>query len=218
MKNRFDLIIFDWDGTLADSVDWIVASLQYAARQQNQPVPEPQAAKNIIGLSIEKATQTLFPDADQQTRHKLASDYSAHFFSRQPGPADLFPGVHGLLQSLKDNGYRLAVATGKKASGLQQIMTATGVDDLFCTTRSADQTASKPHPLMLEEIMTELNISKQRTLVVGDSIHDLQMALNAGVAAIGVTCGAHSASELQAFKPLLCLQQTSDLFSLLQRT
>lgn len=211
MKNRFDLIIFDWDGTLIDSVDWIVYCLQHAAIRYNCPVPASQAAKDIIGLSIENAIARLFPDADEQTRHLLVADYGQTFFSRQTGADDLFPGVIDMLRQLRAAGYRLAVATGKKATGLAQAMEATGTTALFCTTRSSDQTASKPNPLMIDEIVSELQVDKQRTLMVGDSIHDLQMALNAGVAAVGVTCGAHPAETLQQFKPLLCLNYPTDL-------
>jgi len=211
MKNRFDLIIFDWDGTLIDSVDWIVHCIQQAAVRHGCPVPEQQAAKDIIGLSIENAIQQLFPTADAATRQGLVSDYSKTFFAKEISRADLFPGVYPMLEQLKQDGYRLAVATGKKSAGLAQAIAATGVGDLFCTTRCSDQTASKPAPLMINEIIAELQVDKQRTLMVGDSVHDMQMALNAGVAAIGVTCGAHSAQTLRQYQPLLCLDYPTDL-------
>ncbi len=215
MKNRFDLIIFDWDGTLVDSVDWIVHCIQDAAGHYGCPIPEPQAAKDIIGLSIENAMQQLFPDIDNTTRQKLVTHYGQTFFSRQICRDDLFPGVFEMLQRLKQDGYRLAIATGKKSYGLAQAIEGTGVAELFCTTRCSDQTASKPAPLMIEEIVNELNIDKQRTLMVGDSVHDLQMAMNAGVAAIGVTCGAHSAEMLRKYRPLLCLDYPTDLLEII---
>ncbi len=215
MKNRFDLIIFDWDGTLANSIDWIVHCIQSAAEHHDCPIPEPQAVKDIIGLSIENAIKTLFPGVDGDTRQKMAALYSQTFFSKQIGPADLFPGVHEMLRRLKQDGYRLAVATGKKSSGLAQAIEGTGVADLFCTTRCSDQTASKPNPLMLNEIIAELGIDRQRTLMVGDSVHDLQMALNADVSAIGVTCGAHSTETLQRYNPLLCLDYPTDLLHII---
>ena len=211
MKNRFDLIIFDWDGTLVDSVDWIVHCIQTAAARHDCPVPDTQSAKDIIGLSIENAIDTLFPGIDTETRQKLAADYGQTFFSKAISPDDLFPGVRGMLQSFRQRGYRLAIATGKKSSGLARAIAGTGIADLFCTTRCADQTASKPDPLMIEEIVAELGICKQRTLMVGDSVHDMQMALNAQVAAIAVTCGAHSAQVLQQYQPLCCLQQPTEL-------
>src|SRR5574343_1784614 len=206
MKNRFDLIIFDWDGTLVDSVDWIVHCIQSAAAQYDCPVPTRQAAKYIIGLSIENAMQTLFPDADERLRVQMTGHYGQQFFSRQTGPDDLFPGVSEMLRQFKQQGYRLAVATGKKATGLSRAMAGTGIGDMFCTLRCSDQTASKPDPLMIDEIVAELGVSKRRTLMVGDSVHDLQMALNARVASIAVTCGAHSAEVLQQYQPLRCLQ------------
>ena len=211
MKNRFDLIIFDWDGTLVDSVDWIVYCLQQAAAKCHCPVPERQAAKDIIGLSIENAMAQLFPDIDNKMRQQLVAEYAQIFFSRQISRNDLFPGVYPMLEQFRRDGYHLAIATGKKATGLAHAIEATGVADLFSTTRSSDQTASKPEPLMIEEIIAELNVEKQRTLMVGDSIHDLQMAINAGVSAIGVTCGAHCRSVLQQYQPLLCLNYSTDL-------
>jgi phosphoglycolate phosphatase len=215
MKNRFDLIIFDWDGTLVDSIDWIVHCIQNAAVNHHCPIPPAQAAKDIIGLSIENAIKTLFPNIDGEIQHKLVNDYSQTFFSKQISRDDLFPGVYEMLEKLKLSGYRLAIATGKNANGLVQAIEGAGVADLFCTTRSSDQTASKPHPLMIDEIVAELGVNKQRTLMVGDSIHDLQMALNAQVASIGVTCGAHAESILQQYQPLRCLPYPTDLMDIL---
>lgn len=215
MKNRFELIIFDWDGTLVDSVDWIVHCIQQAARQHGCRIPETQAVKDIIGLSIENALTRLFPDTVSVTRQKLATDYAQIFSSRQTGPDDLFPGVYDMLCEFKRNDYRLAIATGKKAAGLTKAIKGAGVAELFCTTRGADQTASKPSPLMIDEIIAELNIDKQRALMVGDSIHDLQMALNAGIAAIGVTCGAHTAETLSQYGPLMCLNYPTDLLEII---
>lgn len=215
MKNRFDLIIFDWDGTLADSIDWIVQCIQLAAAEFGCPVPESQAARDIIGLSLDNALQTLFPDADNDARGKLAAHYGQRFFSRQIGPEDLFPGVDDMLRQFKRQGFRLAVATGKKSAGLAKAIAATGVADLFCTTRGSDQTASKPDPLMIEEIIAELGVSRQRTLMVGDSVHDLQMALNARVASVAVTCGAHSAETLKQYQPLRCLAYSTELVSII---
>jgi phosphoglycolate phosphatase len=210
MKNRFDLIIFDWDGTLVDSVDWIVHCLQQAAAHCGCPIPEPQATKDIIGLSIENAVKQLFPDIDNGIRQQLAAHYAHNFFSK---PMDLFPGVKAMLQQLRQDGYQLAIATGKKASGLTLALEAAGVGELFCATRCSDQTASKPNPLMIEEIVAELAANKHRAVMVGDSVHDLQMALNAGIASIGVTCGAHSAAILRQYQPLLCLNYPTDLLA-----
>lgn len=215
MKNRFDLIIFDWDGTLVDSIDWIVHCIQNAAAEYACPVPSADAIKDIIGLSIENAMQALFPDTNSDTRHKLATHYGHTFFSKQSSRDDLFPGVEQMLRRLRQDGYRLAVATGKKSSGLAQAIEGAGVADLFCTTRCSDQTASKPDPRMIDEIVAELGVSKQRTLMVGDSVHDLQMALNAQVASIAVTCGAHSEAVLQQYQPLCCLPFPTELANII---
>lgn len=215
MKKRFDVIIFDWDGTLVDSIDWIVHCIQQAALHHGCRVPDAQSAKDIIGLSIENAIKTLFPDEDAETRAKLAFHYGQGFFSRQIGPDDLFPGVRDMLLRLRQDGYRLAVATGKKSKGLAQAIAGTGVADLFCTTRCADQTASKPDPLMLTEIIAELGVDKRRALMVGDSVHDLQMAINAEIDAVAVTCGAHSAATLKQYRPLCCLSSATELLGII---
>ena len=213
MKNRFDLIIFDWDGTLINSIDWISSCLQQAADQCGIAVPEAQAAKDVIGLSINNAMQTLFPEIDPHTQAQLVACYSQQYNSKQISPDDLFPGVYAMLVELKESGYQLAVATGKTRVGLQKALKATGTEDLFCVTRCADETASKPDPKMLLEIIQHTQAAKERTLMIGDSIHDLQMALNAPISAIAVSCGANSAELLQQYHPLLCLQQPTELLN-----
>jgi len=209
------LIIFDWDGTLINSIEWICSCLQYAAAQYNCPIPESQAAKDVIGLSINKAMQTLFPEVDEQTQQQLVACYSQKYFSKQISKDDLFPGVYEMLIELNEAGYQLAVATGKNRAGLQEALRATGTEELFCITRCADETASKPDPRMLNEIMQHTDTAKERALMVGDSIHDLQMALNAHISAIAVSCGAHSEEFLQQYNPLLCLQQPSELLTII---
>lgn len=213
MKQRFDLIIFDWDGTLINSIDWIAQCLQQAAIDCHCPMPEVQAAKNVIGLSINKAMLDLFPDVDEQTLKQLIASYSQHYFSKDMNHHDLFPGVYDMLTHLKDLGYQLAVATGKTRAGLTLALKATGTEHLFCITRCADETASKPDPRMLQEIITHTQTAKERALMVGDSIYDLQMALNASISSIAVSCGANSATSLQAFQPLLCLEQPTELLN-----
>ena len=213
MKNRFEVIIFDWDGTLIDSVDWIVHCIHQAAAHYQCTIPSIQATKDIIGLSIENAVNQLFPDVDAETKHHLTTHYSQHFFAKEITVNDLFPGVYEMLQALTTKGYRLAIATGKRSSGLAQAVEATGVGHFFASSRCSDQTASKPDPLMLNEIIAELGVEKQRTLMVGDSIHDLQMALNAGIASVAVSCGANDAKTLQKYQPLMCLSYPTDLLN-----
>jgi len=213
MKNRFDLIIFDWDGTLINSIDLITHSLQQAALAYGYPIPEAQAAKDVIGLSIENAVLTLFPEADELSQKQLANSYRNHYSSKQLDRDDLFPGVYDMLVHLKQAGYQLAVATGKTRSGLQTALSGTGTEDLFCMTRCADETASKPDPKMLLEIIEYTQTSHDRCLMVGDSVFDLQMALNIPISAIAVTCGAQSAELLQQYQPLLCLEQPTELLN-----
>lgn len=216
MKNKFDLIIFDWDGTLIDSIDWIVHCLQTAAKQCDCTIPEQQAAKDVIGLSIRNACIKLFPGVDEETLTQLTVCYQQTYFSRQLSRADLFPGVYEMLVELKQAGYRLAVATGKTRTGLQEALQATNTEDLFCVTRCSDETASKPDPLMLHQIMQHTQAPTERCLMVGDSTHDLQMALNAQISAIAVSCGAHPEDILQQYSPLLCLQQPAELLNIIR--
>ena len=211
MKNRFDLLIFDWDGTLIDSIDWIARCLQAAANDTRLETPDYQAAKSVIGLSIERATEALFPDANADEVLDLVARYERAYFSKQISRDDLFSGVYDMLETLKNAGFKLAIATGKTREGLDEALNATNTRDLFCITRCADETESKPHPLMLHEIMAHTQISPERTLMVGDSTHDLQMALNAGIASIGVASGAHDSTELQNCQPLHCFLRTTEL-------
>jgi len=211
MKNRFDLIIFDWDGTLIDSIDWIARCLQNAANNTRHATPDYQSAKDVIGLSIEKAIAALFPDANENEVHTLVDHYEKAYFSKKISRDDLFTGVFDMLEALKKNGYLLAIATGKTREGLDEALNATGTVDLFSITRCADETQSKPHPKMLEEIMTHLQISPERVVMVGDSTHDLQMAINAGIASIGVASGSHDANQLLQYQPLHCLSNPVEL-------
>jgi phosphoglycolate phosphatase len=192
MKNRFDLIIFDWDGTLIDSIDWIARCLQNAANNTRHTTPNYQSAKDVIGLSIDKAIAALFPDANENEVHTLVDHYEKAYFSKKISRDDLFTGVFDMLEALKTSGYLLAIATGKTREG-------------------ADETQSKPHPKMLEEIMTHLQISPERVLMVGDSTHDLQMAINAGIASVGVASGSHDADQLLQYQPLHCLSNPVEL-------
>jgi len=216
MKNKFDLIIFDWDGTLIDSIDWIVHCLQSAGNQCGCGIPEAQAAKDVIGLSIRNACAKLFPGVDDRTLTQLTDCYQQTYLSRQLSRNDLFPGVYDMLVELKQAGYQLAVATGKTRTGLQEALKATDTEELFCITRCSDETASKPDPLMLHQIMQHTKAANERSLMVGDSSHDLQMAMNAQISAIAVSCGAHPKDILQQYSPLMCLQQPAELLNIIR--
>jgi phosphoglycolate phosphatase len=213
MKNKFDLIVFDWDGTLINTIDWIVHCLQQAGEEFGFSKPEPQAAKDVIGLCINNAVAALYPKADAETQKKIVSSYSQAYFSKHLSQDDFFFGVYDMLVGLKESGYQLAVATGKTRAGLNQALQATKTETLFDITRCADETASKPNPLMLHEIMRHTQAASDRTLMVGDSIHDLQMAQNAKVSSIGVACGANNKESLLKYNPLHCLQQPTELLN-----
>jgi phosphoglycolate phosphatase len=217
MKNKFDLIVFDWDGTLVDSVDWIVQCLNKAAGEQGCAIPKEQDVKDIIGLSIHKALDKLFPELEQENRRQMISSYSDAFFSKQITEDDLFFGVDDMLLQFKQMGYLLAVATGKSRHGLDRAMQGTGLENFFNMTRCADETASKPSPKMLDEIIKQMNVSRERVVLVGDSTHDMEMAVNAGISSIAVLCGANSQEQLRQYKPLLHLRQTIELLEILKR-
>ncbi len=211
MKNRFDLIIFDWDGTLIDSIHWITECLQQAARDCGLPVPSARLARSVIGLSLDRAMGTLFPDAGESDIGPLMAAYHRYYDVKILGQGDLFAGVAGLLDDLRVQGYKLALATGKTRNGLEQALTTTGCVDWFHATRAANETASKPNPLMLLQLMEELESRGERTLMVGDSVHDLEMAQNAHIDSIGVASGANDREELLLFDPLLVLDRAVDL-------
>ena len=216
MKNRFDLLIFDWDGTLINTIDWIAYCLQTAAARCGCSVPETQAAKDVIGLSILEATATLHPEVDEQTHAQLVKNYADEYNSKELSRADLFPDTYEMLVELKQAGYQLAVATGKTRRGLQAALDATDTEHLFSVTRCADETRSKPDPTMLQQILQVTACEPKRSLMVGDSIHDLQMADNARISSIAVCSGAHSKTILQNYQPLLCLNQVTELLAYLK--
>lgn len=216
MRNRFDLVVFDWDGTLFDSIGWIVECLQRAAYDCGLAVPTEREAKAVIGLGLNEAMEALFPGYPPATSLRLAESYRGFYGGRATGPDSLFSGVAEMLAELKECGYRLAVATGKTRSGLNHALDLTRTEKLFHATRCADETASKPSPQMLFQLMYELEVDAEKTLMVGDSLHDLRMAQNAGVAAIAVGCGANDRVELARLCPFACIERTTDLLEFLR--
>ena len=214
MRDRFDLLIFDWDGTLFDSIGWIVECLQQAAADCDLALPSEEAARSVIGLGLQEAMETLYPGVSRELAMRLADHYRRRFGTRAMADLGLFSGVREMLQELKLQGFQLAVATGKARAGLTHCLRATGMADFFHATRCADETASKPNPSMLFEIMDELLAVPARTLMIGDSAHDLEMARNAGVSAVAVGCGANPLEELAVWRPLVCLGTTQELLTL----
>lgn len=210
MSKRYDLIVFDWDGTVMDSTAVIANSIQSACRDLDLIVPTDEVARHVIGLGLDQALRYAVPSAGAGRHAELVARYRHHFFS-QENAMPLFEGAEALMQDLREDGYLLAVATGKNRNGLDRALKACNMGMYFHATRTADQTVSKPDPTMLHEIMEELDVSAPRALMVGDTTHDLQMAVNAGMASIGMTHGAHPADQLLELKPLALLDDFENL-------
>lgn len=200
-KKQFDLIVFDWDGTLMDSTGAIIKCIQASARDLGLPVPEREMAAHVIGLGLQEALEKAVPDLDPKHYPRMVERYRYHYLS-QDHELILFDGVREMLQDLSQQGYFLAVATGKSRVGLTRALHGAELLSFFDATRCADETFSKPHPAMLEELTRELGQDMARTVMIGDTTHDLQMALNAGAAGVAVHYGAHPAQELQALAPM----------------
>jgi len=211
----FPLLIFDWDGTLVDSIERIVTSLQFASKQTMDITISTSQAKNVIGLGLNEAIAQLHPELNKPQHstqlNKIADAYRQHYLHDNAVPADLFTGVNTLLDELKNSGYTLAISTGKSRAGLQQSIDEHQLAPYFTTTRCAGENKSKPHPEMLLEILDELNFSADQALMIGDSEHDLKMASNAKVKSIGVTYGVHDALTLKKHNPLICLSDITEL-------
>jgi phosphoglycolate phosphatase len=209
-RAQFDLIVFDWDGTLMDSTVHITRSIQAACRDLHLPVPDDRAASYVIGLGLRDALQIAAPTLPASDYPRLSERYRYHYLARDQDTA-LFDGVRPMLDELRDAGYLLAVATGKSRVGLNRALDATRLMSLFDATRCADETFSKPHPAMLHELTRELGQDAARTLMVGDTTHDLQMAASAGVAGVAVAYGAHPPASLLKLEPLFCATSVADL-------
>jgi phosphoglycolate phosphatase len=195
---RFDLIVFDWDGTLFDSTALITRCIQAACGDVGAPVPSDADASYVIGLGLIDALQRAAPTLPRERYKDLADRYRHHYFARQHELV-LFDGAVQMLHALRDRGHRLGVATGKSRRGLDEALATVQLRGLFDATRTADETASKPDPRMLLELMEELAVAPERTLMIGDTTHDLQLAANAGTAAIGVGYGAHAHESFEGF-------------------
>lgn len=209
-RRPFRLIVFDWDGTLMDSAAAIVAAIQAASRDLALPVPDAERARHVIGLGLADALSYLFPELRPAAYEDVADRYRFHY-SALDREIPLFDGVPEMMADLAAAGFLLAVATGKSRRALDRALEATGLRSLFHATRCADETFSKPHPAMLLDLMHELGMEPARTLMVGDTTHDLEMARNARVAPVAVAYGAHSRESLDACAPLAVLDTVAAL-------
>lgn len=207
---RYELIVFDWDGTLMDSAAMIVDSVQAAARDLGLEPPSDERARHIIGLGLEDALRHALPDLPEARYADLVERYRHHYLSRDHELV-LFAGATALIENLAAQGRWLAVATGKSRRGLDRALEQSGLGPFFHGTRCADECHSKPHPQMLEELMAELAVPPAQTLMIGDTTHDLLMAKNAGVDAVGVSYGAHPRAALLAAGPRYQADSLADL-------
>lgn len=208
---KFPLVIFDWDGTLMDSVGRIVSSMQHTAARLCLPEPSVAAVREIIGISLEPAIEQLFGQLDQQTMADFLEGYRQQYVHDDSTPSPLFAGAEAMLSDLRERGYTLAVATGKARHGLERVWQDSQIRHLFHSSRCADETASKPNPQMLHEILAETGYDVSQAIMVGDSVHDMRMAENAGMARIAVGFGAHTADRLAAHQPLAILDELAAL-------
>ena len=211
MSRKYDLIVFDWDGTLMDSAGHIVAAMQHAIRGLGLPVRSDTQLSELIGLGLNDAFARLYPELNTEATLKLLSQYRQHFLNPPVSGSMLFGGVRETLQQLHDAGYRLSVATGKSRRGLDRALDETRLKSLFVTSRCADECASKPDPQMLEEILWECNVEPGHALMVGDTEYDMAMARSAGVPALGVAWGVHGSDRLLSAGASAVLPSVPDL-------
>lgn len=213
---QFDLIAFDWDGTLFDSTAIITRCIQMAVRDVGGTVPGDKEAAYVIGMGLMQALAHAAPDVPADRYPALGERYRYHYMAQQ-NELSLFDGVLELLAELKSRHHWLAVATGKSRRGLDDVLQTVQLKGVFDGSRTADETAGKPHPRMLHELMSEFGVEPERTLMVGDTTHDLQMALNAGCASVGVSYGAHEPEAFHALQPLVVAHSVPELHAWLQR-
>lgn len=217
MRSRqFDLIVFDWDGTLFDSTALIVRCIQAACADLEVTVPTDRQAAYVIGMGLEDALAHAVPGLPRERYPELARRYRHHYFARQH-ELSLFEGVLPMLASLKQRQHWLGVATGKSRRGLNEALATAQLRGVFDATRTADETASKPHPLMLQELMAELGVEPERTLMIGDTTHDLQLALNAGTASVAVSYGAHEPETFHVLEPRFIAHSVDELHRWLEQ-
>ena len=210
MPEAIRLIVFDWDGTLMDSETQIVHSMFGAIRDMQLESRSADECRNIIGLGLKEAIDSLYPGRDEQFSRQFVDSYRQHWFA-QANDSELFPGARETLLLLREAGFELAIATGKGRTGLERVLKHTELESMFSVTRCSDETRSKPHPQMLEEILQETGVEAENTLMVGDTEYDMNMAIQAGVHPVAVSYGVHERGRLMAHQPLTCLDTISEL-------
>lgn len=213
MTKSYELLIFDWDGTLIDSEANIVSCMKAAMKDLGLPVLGNEAIKNIIGLGLKEALTTLYPDIDSHTATQLTDRYRYHFLSSEP--SEPFNRVNETLIHFNEHQYLMAVATGKGRIGLNKALNTTGFANIFHTSRCADETRSKPHPQMLEEILDYLGVEAENAVMIGDTEYDIQMAHNAGMDSIAVSYGVHDIERLQQSQPTVIIDAFHELIPLI---
>ncbi len=207
---KYELVVFDWDGTLLDSTGAIVRAIQASCADLGLPVPSCAQASHVIGLGLSDAMRHAVPDLKPEQVPAMIDRYRFHYLSGDH-ELSLFAGVPEMLDRLRSAGHTLAVATGKSRLGLERALDHSGLRPFFCASRCADECHSKPHPQMLEELLAEFGVAEAAAVMIGDTSHDLQMARNAGVDALAVSYGAHPAEQLQALAPRACVQDVAEL-------
>ena len=205
------LLIFDWDGTLCDSLSRISYCVVLAAEENGFFLPKSIDPREVIGLGLYESFQVLFDKASDEQITAMCASYSRNFIRVDNDPSPFFDGTLDALNDLKKAGYHLAIATGKSRKGLNRALLAKELSSFFDASRCSDETASKPNPLMLYEILDEINILPEHAIMIGDTVYDLEMATNAGIPSIGVNYGAQSPKRLKKYQPLFCVDRIADI-------
>jgi phosphoglycolate phosphatase len=211
MSKTFKLLVFDWDGTVMDSESRIVACVDAAIADLDLPQRSIDEVKNIIGLGLKEAVQTLFPGSGDELLQNIVERYRYHYLTADKTPSPLFPGARETLEQLNEAGYLLAVATGKGRAGLEKVFEETNTREFFVTSRCADESFSKPHPQMLEAVIDFCGVMPDDTLMIGDTEYDMQMAVNANASALAVCYGVHTPERLMQSQPLGCVESITDI-------
>lgn len=212
---QLKLVIFDWDGTVMDSIGKIVVSLQQAAARVDMPVPPSEQAKQIIGLSLDPAFRRLFPESTQQERDELSEHYKDVYLNHDTTPTPLFADALELFTALRAHGYLLSVATGKARRGLDRMMSETNTAHFFDSSRCSDEAESKPHPDMLQQLLAHHQLEPWQAVMIGDTVHDLAMAQAINMPRIGITHGVHGPAEFAQHHPSAVVHSLAELRHLL---